>query len=734
MRLFRSSTSLLSLGLACLTLALVLMAHSLGIASDDSGPLVRARIQTAELVAAQCAAAAAVKDTSTMTTLVREVAARNGDVASVGLRDAAGRLIADAGGHEAAWADAGPRASATAMRVRVPVHAPGGEWGAVEFTFRRHGAHTSAVPPMVARLIANPALRVGAFVAAAGFVCYSVYLRRTLRHLDPTSVIPPRVRMMLDALAEGVVVLDRTGRVVLANASFSSRTRLPLPLLQGRSLGELPWKPLRGDGPQSDIAPWAKVLSEGTPVHGVPLALRVDAADAPERTFMVNTAPILGPDQKVRGALATFDDVTQLEQANQMLTQSRDEIQRQNEQLQVLATTDPLTGCLNRRSFLEHFESHWRARAGRRGEVLACVMLDVDRFKSINDRFGHAGGDRVLRDVANVLLESLSPGQFVCRYGGEEFCLLLPGTSASAAADVAEHMRGAIRALETVTAVSASFGVASSEHPAADVKEMLDRADRALYTAKRMGRDRVCRWGDAPAAAVPEPIEQLPISSSVLDGISLSLALLKDHGMRSSFLALTSALAHRNRATAVHSRRVGDLCLLAAPGLLSPEEASELEIAALLHDIGKIGVPDAILLKPGPLTADEWEIMRRHDHIGVDMVIAAGMPLPVTWIVAAHHAMYRGEPDQRQPAPPSRRPPSAQPPAAATNIPMAARLLSVADAYDAMTNDRPYRKAMSRAAALAELRRCAGTQFDPGVVEHFIEVLLRQPDHTRAAA
>lgn len=150
-------------------------------------------------------------------------------------------------------------------------------------------------------------------------------------------------------------------------------------------------------------------------------------------------------------------------------------------------------------------------------------------------------------------------------------------------------------------------------------------------------------------------------------------------------------------------------------GLLTPDEAAELEVAALLHDIGKIGVPDAILLKPGPLTPEEWDIMRGHDQVGVDIAATAGMPSNVVCIIASHHAKFTDVVETGT--------------TMSEGIRTAARLLSVADAYDAMTSDRPYRKHLSPEEAFVELRRCAGNQFDPAIVNHFIESLREEIGH-----
>jgi putative nucleotidyltransferase with HDIG domain len=171
--------------------------------------------------------------------------------------------------------------------------------------------------------------------------------------------------------------------------------------------------------------------------------------------------------------------------------------------------------------------------------------------------------------------------------------------------------------------------------------------------------------------------------------------------------ALMSALAHRDAATAEHSQRVADLCIATAKGLMSINDCFLLEVAAMLHDIGKLGVPDAILLKPGGLTEDEWKVMRTHDQMGVEIISAAFGSTALTDIVRTHHAWFNGNPEN--PGLPTGR-----------DIPIGARILTIADAYDAMVSDRPYHRPKTREQAFTELRRCSGKQFDPELVERLI--------------
>ena len=307
--------------------------------------------------------------------------------------------------------------------VRVPILEDDKRWGTLEVVF----------PPLVGAgfigWLKDPAFTFYVFFAIVGFVGYAFYLRNTLRHLDPSAVIPDRVKTMLNTLAEGVLVLDRDERVVLANDAFATTVGKSATDLQGLRISDLQWTAPQSDEPVSEY-PWLTALREGSTQTGVRLGMK-DDAETP-RTFRVNCTPILGGDGSRRGALATFDDVTTIEEKSarlrqmlDMLQSSRDEINRQNQELQALATTDPLTGCMNRRSFFAAFETQWSS-AKRYEHSLACIMVDVDRFKSINDRYGHSVGDQVLCHIAGQLKVLARDTDIVCRYGGEEFCILLP--------------------------------------------------------------------------------------------------------------------------------------------------------------------------------------------------------------------------------------------------------------------------------------------------------------------
>ena len=340
-------------------------------------------------------------------------------------------------------------------------------------------------------------------------------------------------------------------------------------------------------------------------------------------------------------------------------------------------------------------------------------MVDIDHFKLINDKYGHPVGDKVLQKVSITLQACLRDSDVVCRYGGEEFCLILPECSADGARKTAERIRRSI-ASQTYSGIhiTISLGVASLDANSDNLSELLGQADKALYNAKASGRNCVIVY----RAAFDHLAKNTP---DVDDPQGSSERAAKVHIPHHVVKALMLAFEHRDVPTAEHSRQVGDLCIAAARGLMSTNECFVLEIAGQLHDIGKLGVPDAILLKQGPLNAEEWQIMRDHERRSVDVIASTFLSPELVNIVKHHGDWYDGSASQGPCQPKGK------------DIPLGARILSIADAFHAMVSQRPYRWACSYEDACQELRRCAGSQFDPDLVEHFIEVVLASDESRR---
>lgn len=685
--------------LSTFTLSLV---HLLGILPNPSLAEIERKSVITETLAITSSLLAQQHENEILKRNLTAVLGRHPDVLSACVRRQDGTIIHRIGDHQTYW-KLSQDAPSTPNNIHVPIISGNQQWGSVELTFKQDKTLRSLLTKF-------PLITLGLFTTCVNLVIFRWYLSRAFNYLDPSKSVPVHVRATLDTFSEGVLVLDTEKKIVLANDKLKAQLGKGDDELLGQSIDQLPWE---CGSDELSIPNWDN--QDGTS-QGMKLGLRLNGE---HRTYLVNTSAILANDGKRRGTIASFDDITPLEHKRKELSKmlaelqsSRDELKVSNEELTYLATRDSLTGCLNRRSFFEIFDKQWNA-SKRNQEPLSCFMVDVDYFKAVNDNHGHSVGDEVLRVVAHAIENNARDSDVVCRYGGEEFCVLLSRTDVDAAEQIAERLRNAIEKLVFENlAVTASLGVSSIALGADAPQELLEQADKCLYAAKRAGRNQVVRWDK-----IPEEIAQ---DNSLVEPPNHPPHHADHHPQHDAnqdasipypaVASLLSALAYRDASTAAHSTRVAELCVATARGLLSVQDTYVLEVGALLHDIGKIGVPDAILLKPGPLTREEWETMEIHDRIGVEIVGASFSNPQLLDIVKFHHATFGGSPDALY-LPKGH------------DIPIGGRIVSIADAYDAMVSDRIYRKGRPPEEAYKELRRCAGTQFDPELVERFIEVV-----------
>jgi diguanylate cyclase (GGDEF)-like protein/putative nucleotidyltransferase with HDIG domain len=352
--------------------------------------------------------------------------------------------------------------------------------------------------------------------------------------------------------------------------------------------------------------------------------------------------------------------------------------------------TDELTGLLNHGYFHQRLEEEI-SRCSRFGSVLSLIFLDVDLFKSYNDAFGHLAGDEVLRQIAAHIKDSIRGVDMAFRYGGDEFAVVLPESSLDDACHVAERIRKRIECeMESKgIAITCSMGIAAWPTDGVAREMVLRAADRALYLSKQKGRNQISLASEAAAA-----------HSNGSDSARESEILSAVH-------ALAATVDAKDANTYGHSKKTSEYAVYVAQALSFPaEKLTEVKASALLHDIGKIRVPDSILVKPGRLNAEEWLAIREHPKFGVAILkhikgLSGCLPT-----IQHHHERYDG---------------TGYPAGLTGNdIPLDARILAVADAYDAMTSPRPYRREkMSHQQAVDELARCAGKQFDPEIVRAF---------------
>jgi diguanylate cyclase (GGDEF)-like protein len=376
-------------------------------------------------------------------------------------------------------------------------------------------------------------------------------------------------------------------------------------------------------------------------------------------------------------------------------------------QVEARATHDRLTGIANRETLLSTLATEIE-RATRHHKWLSLAFIDIDRFKPINDTFGHNAGDAVLRQVAALVGDQIRVSDLFGRYGGEEFMLILPETAPEDAVALAEKLRQLVVQHPLVIAggqtvrLTVSIGVAGELGSHLQVDRLVDEADAAMYAAKSLGRNRTYLYRELDEGA---PVRRAPISAER----RLAATAIGQWANDNATQALASVLAPQPH----HRGRPSDMIASLATGIalelgLPQEEIERIRVASLLHDLGKLAVPSEILDKPSSLSEVEWQAIGEHPRIGQVILEQASSLRDAIPVVLHHHERFNG---------------GGYPHGLSGNeIPLGARIVAVADAYHAMVGERPYKTARVHKEAIAELRRHAGTQFDPQVVDVFCTI------------
>ena len=419
------------------------------------------------------------------------------------------------------------------------------------------------------------------------------------------------------------------------------------------------------------------------------------------------------------------------------------------------AITDGLTGVKTHRFLMEALSAEWK-RATRASRHFSLVLIDLDRFKFVNDFYGHLEGDLVLHRVGQILEQNCRSSDVVARYGGDEFVILMPEANASQAVQIAEKLRPAIGEdpLLREKTITASFGIASFPLHGSTPQELIQVADASMYISKHEGGNTVSTADHCDAAESkkwkrdvleaylgvtlkrlfstgPEAFNEIrerlhqfaaSLGPAELEPASLGSGYSGAEGffgdvppaLIDTVTSLALAIDSKDHYTQGHSQKVAAYAALMADALgLKEEEIGEIRLGALLHDIGKVGIPEEILGKRGPLNPDEWEKMKEHVLYGDRMLEPLQTITRIRKMVCHHHEMFDG---------------SGYPQGlVGDQIPIGSRIIAIADAYDTITSERIYKKARTAAAAFEELERCAGSQFDPELVRVFIEAVQHLP-------
>lgn len=406
------------------------------------------------------------------------------------------------------------------------------------------------------------------------------------------------------------------------------------------------------------------------------------------------------------------------------------------------AITDGLTGVKTHRYLMEQLSQEWK-RSTRANRPFALVLMDLDRFKFVNDFYGHLEGDVVLQRVGHILEQNCRRSDVVARYGGDEFVVLMPETTIEQARQLANKLRGWVASdpLLRDKNITASFGIAGFPVHGSTPQELIQVADSSMYLSKHQGGNSVSsaeqgdsldrkRWKKDVLEAYlgvtlkrlfatgPEAFEEIyrrleQFTRSLEQGVGESNDGAVPPAVVETVTSLALAIDAKDRYTQGHSPKVSAYAGLLAQALGRPaDEVEEIRLAGLLHDVGKVGIPEAILNKGGSLDPGEWETMKTHTELGAKILEPLRGMDRIREMVRHHHEFWDGTgyPDQLD----------------GEHIPYGARVIAIADAYDTITSERAYKKPRSPEDAFAELERCAANQFDPGLVRTFIETMRRE--------
>ena len=485
----------ITMGLVTLTVLLFLfMDLGLGVIPDEEQNTIDLRENISTNLALQLGPILHSDERDNLARLLNSVQERNDDILSIAVRHASGRLIAQSGLHKKFWIPP-PQNQSTLTNVQVPMLAGDNLWANMEISFRPVGNDSFI------ETLRKPGVTLPLGIFLGGTVFYYLYLRRVLQHLDPTRVIPERISSALDTFTEGVMIMDTRTRVMLINDAFKSMHPEAGKISIGQKASALTW--LNAGCKDSDsVAPWSQVLQKKESV--TQQLLKLSPGSSGERLLMVNASPILDGYGKLRGCMVTLRDITEQERTNKKLREtmnqlqaSKGKIEAQNSKLQQLANFDQLTGLMNRYAFFEKGNQHF-ADYRKSKEPLACVMCDIDHFKSVNDNYGHSTGDEVIRVVTGFLRDTVRSEDLVGRYGGEEFCIILPGVPLETARQITERIRSRIEKLggKNVPGVknlkiTSSFGITMLNSATESLADLIEQADQALYLSKKNGRNQV---------------------------------------------------------------------------------------------------------------------------------------------------------------------------------------------------------------------------------------------------
>ncbi len=515
---------------------------------------------------------------------------------------------------------------------------------------------------------------------------------------------------LFSSIQDGISILDKEMNIIRVNPAMEKWYAHAMPLI-----GKKCYEAYHCRSSHCEICPTIRSLNTG----GV--AYEIVPKRGPEGKITgwldLYSFPLVDKETgEIKGVIEYVRDITERKKAEEEQERLNKELIKSNRRLKQLSLRDPHTGLYNHRYLQEVIEAEFQ-RARRYAHTLTVIMLDIDYFKSINDVYGHQFGDLVLKQFARQLKRMLRRYDIIIRFGGEEFIIISPGTARTQAVVLAQRLLDALNICnfgdkEHTVKLKLSFAVASyPEDSATKGADLINLTDEILNKAKEFGGNRVYSSTDIKKqkSTVPATGKESP-DTTLLKAKIDKLTKRANQSLVEAIFAFAKTIELKDHYTGEHVEMTVKYAHGIARGLgLSSLQVEQIGQAAMLHDLGKIGISENILLKKSKLTRKEFEEIRKHPQIGADIIRPVQFLHNLVPFVFYHHERWdgKGYPSGIK----------------GEEIPVGARIIAIADVYQALTSDRPYRKAYSEKQAIKIIKDSSGTQFDPRIVDVFLKVL-----------
>ncbi len=510
--------------------------------------------------------------------------------------------------------------------------------------------------------------------------------------------------IILNNMLELVVYQDGANRIIWANKATAEAFNTTPELLEGK----ICYNAFHN----------ADKPCENCPVVSAHKTGKIEEKEmvAPDgRVWVIRGIPVRDDANNIRGILEVARDITENKKSQKKLELLNDDVLKLNKKMQNLVIKDPHTGLYNHRYFKEIIELEFY-KAKRYHQLLSMIVIDIDYFRSVNDAYGYKFGDLVIKQFAHRLKKLVRMHDYVIRFGDEEFVIILPGNDKKSALELGHRMISSIKTFafgdsKNVVKLRVSMAIVSyPEDGLSRSSEFIEIADNILSKAKEYGGDRICSISD-----LQNDNTLSPKIASIKDLKQKLIKLTKKANQSSveSIFAFARTIELKDHYTGNHvERTVYYANEIAKSFKLPAEDIRSIEDASMLHDLGKIGISEKILLKKGPLTKGEFAKIREHPKIGVDIIRPIQFFHSLLPLILYHHERWdgKGYPFGLK----------------GNEIPIGARIIAIADVYEALISDRPYRKALSKKEALKIIKDNSGRQFDPKVVDVLTEVLEKR--------